>query len=56
MTYSKSIFETLVLMVDHAIETEVGEQKEFKPETEQILSDFQKILIELLDLPKDHHL
>jgi len=51
-----AIFETIVSDIFRAIETETGEAKEFKPETDLILEVIRENLVDALDLPKDHHL
>lgn len=49
-------YESLVLKIDQAIDTENGETRELKPETENILSQISDELIDILGLPADHSL
>ena len=49
-------YERLVLEIDRAIQIEIGEEREFKDETESLLSEISDYLVEALGLPKDFHL
>ena len=46
-------FEEIVLLIDKAIESEVGEQREYSTDTETYLSLVQMKLREALKLPDD---
>ena len=53
---NKPLYEEITLLIDQAIESEIGEGVAFKAETDSILSEISKKLIEGFNLPEDHHL
>jgi len=53
---AKVIYESITLKIDEAIDSEVGCQNVYKPETDLILTLIHEQLIDALGLPEDHHL
>jgi hypothetical protein len=51
---AKQTYETIFLAIDTVIDTEVGEQREYKPETIEVLNDLHGLVLTILNLPDDH--
>ena len=56
MKTDKQLIERITLLIDQAIESEVGYVREFTPETDAILAEISKELIDRLNLPDNFHL
>jgi len=52
----ESIFENIVMAIDDAIDTEVGEKREYSEATDMKLDEIQTMLKEALGLPEDYTL
>jgi len=53
---NKVVFQNIIMAIDEAIKSEVGEEREYSDQTDQILDDLQTTLKEALDLPADFYL
>jgi len=53
MDSNKILYENLLLKIDEAIVSEVGEEREFSDETDMILDEVSTMLKEALNLPED---
>ena len=56
MTLDEVAFQCIVTGIDEAIESEVGEKREYNATTQETLSAIQALLITILELPEDHRL
>ena len=53
---SKVLYESIMLSVYDAIDSEVGKKRKYKDETESHLKEIHDALLDALDLPEDYHL
>ncbi len=49
----EQLYESILLTIDEAITSEVGEEREFNDQTNQLLDDVSKMIKDALNLPED---
>ena len=53
---AKALYAAVITRAEQAIDIEVGERREYKPETDLELTLLHETLIDALGLPEDHKL
>lgn len=53
---SKVLYESIMLSVYAAIDSQVGKKRKYKDETDSHIEDIHYALLDALNLPEDYHL